>query len=749
MKSTKKEFGFSQTIIAAALLAAFAPAHADDASDYAKLTQLGSSVSVGAAYSSGNSTDRTIFGEYNGLRKDDTNLLLDFDYVKRDDKTGTWTIIRGRDLGLDTPELDFTLNRQGNWKFSANYEEIVKHDIRTINTGMTGAGTTTPTVNLLATPGTGQDVNLELKRQRLGLNVDKWITPSLQVQVSFKNEDKTGARIWGRGFACTSEAAPGCAGASATTTGWALLLLPEPVDSRTDQIEAKLNYHTDKLFLSGGYYGSFYVNNNGTLTPTVPGTLNNILGVPHPLSAGLQGILSLPMALWPDNQAHQIYVDGTYAITPKVRSTFNLSYQRATQDQDFGAQGLVGAPAGVSNLGAEMDTTLAQLGISANPINKLSLVGNLRYENRDDKTPIELYNIEGTDPVADAWTNDHYSYRKVAGKLEGTYQFPARLRGTLGVDYESIQRDLPLDTVVVAGLSGLREKTEETSYRAELRRTFSDSFAGSIGLVHSSRTGSDWFSACTSTPCKNAGIGYGTIVSASQLGAVLASGAFPENLLDRKRDKARLTAEWTPNDRASLQVVVEDGRDRFDAPTYTGMQSADATLYSLDASYAISYRWKLSGYISRSDQSMQVNQPNLASYQMAMRDLNDTIGLTLTGKVSERLDVGGKLSYSNDRNIYRETLGPTASAANVSFLASSGGLPDVTFRETVLNLYGKYALNKNSAVRVDFIRQTDRLDEWTWGYAGVPFTYADNTTVSLNPNQSVTVLMGRYIYSFR
>ncbi len=748
MNFTKKDFGFSQTIIALGLLAAFGPAHADDASDYAKLTQLESSASVGAAVSSGDSKDRSLFGEYNGLRKDDANLLLDFDYVKRDDKTGTWTVIRGRDLGLDTPELDFTLNRQGNWKFSADYEEIVKHDPRTINTGMAGAGTTTPTISLLATPGSGQDVNLELKRQRLGLNVDKWITPSLQVQVSFKNEDKTGAVLWGKGFACTSSAAPGCAGGSATTTGFALLLLPQPVDSRTDQIEAKLNYHTEKLFLSGGYYGSFYTDNNGTLTPSVPGTLNNGLGVAHPLSAGLQGILNLPMALWPDNQAHQFYVDGTYAITPKVRSTFNLSYQHATQDQSFSAMGLTGAPAGVSNFGGVMDTTLAQLGLTANPMQKLSLVANLRYEDRADKSPIEYYNIEGSS-IAGAWTNDHYSYRKVAGKLEGTYQFPANFRGTLGVDYESIDRDLPLDTTEVAGLSGLRQQTDETSYRAELRRTFSDKFAGSIGLVHSSRTGSDWYSLCTSSACTAAGIGYGTIVSSSQIGAVLTNGAFPSYLLDRKRDKGRLTAEWTPTDRASLQFVVEDGRDHYSAPTYTGMQSADASLYSVDVSYALTLEWKLTGYASRSDQTMQVNMPSLASYQMAMRDLNDTIGIGLTGKISERLDVGGKLSYSNDRNIYHETLGPTAAAANVNFLASSGGLPDVTFRETVLNLYGMYKLNKSAAVRVDLLHQSDHFDEWTWGYAGVPFTYADNTTVSLNPNQSVTVLMGRYIYSFR
>lgn len=740
MDLTKQGTDLGRAVLAAALLAAFGAASADDADDLARLTQLTSEVSIGAAAASGSGASRTLFGQYNGLRARDFNLLLDFDFTRRDDQTGTWTLIRARNLGLDTPELGFTLNRQGDWKVSASLDEIVKHDPRTINTAMVGAGTTAPTVVLLGAPGTGQDVNLELKRRRLGLNIDKWITPALQVQLSFKNEDKTGAVTWGRGFACASAAAPGCAAGTAGTTGYALLLLPQPVDSRTVQIEAKLNYHTEALFLSGGYYGSFYIDHHGALTPNVPATLDNGVGVAHPLSAGLQAILGLPMALWPSNQAHQLYLDGTYAFTPKVRSTFNLSYQRATQNQDFAAMGLAGAPAGVSNLGALVNTTLAQFGLTARPIAKLSLNANLRYDNRDDRTPLQLYNIEG--PLASQFTNDRSSHRKLAGKLEGTYQLPANLRGTLGIDYESINRDLPVSTTKVAGLTALRQKTAETSYRAELRRTFSDNFAGSLGVVHVSRTGSDWYNL------SGAGFTYGQIVSSDQL-ATLASAGLPSYLLDRTRDKVRASAQFTPSERVSLQILVEDGTDHYHAPTYTGMQNAAARLYSLDGSWAISSKWKLSGYITRSDQTMQVNMPSLSSYQMAMRDLNDTIGIGLTGRLSERLDLGASLAYINDRNRYGETLGPTAAAANVAFLGASGGLPDVTFREMRLGVYGKYAFDKNSALRVDLLRQNDRLNEWTWSWAGVPFAYADNTTVTLNPNQSVTVFTLRYIYTFR
>lgn len=745
MNANKQNTGvIGRTLIALALLAAFSAARAQD--DLASLTQPSSSVSAGVSAASGDQSDRSIFGEFNGLRKNDTNLLLDIDYAKRDEKTGTWTIVRGRDLGLDTPELNFTMNRQGDWKFSADYEDIVKHSIRTINTGMLGVGTTTPTISVLATPGTGQDVNLELKRHRLGLNFDKWINPSLQLQVSFKNEDKDGARLWAKGFTCGSIYGGGtwngtaCTAAPTPSGQYAFLMVPEPVDSRTDQLEAKVNYSSGPLFVSAGYYGSFYKDHNGTVTPGGTMAANYYLlyspTTPTAIDSGLAAVLGQPMALWPDNQAHELYVDGTYAFTQRVRSTFNLSYTRATQDESFASMGLTGAPAGVTSLGAVVDTTRAQFGVTAQPIRKLSVVADLRYEDRADKTPVEYYNYE---PGKTPWTNSPISHRRLTGKLEGTYRLAMNLRGTLGADYESINRDLPVVTDELGGVTAVREKTQETSLRAGLRRTFSESFAGSINLVHSSRTGGDWYLASTKTT-----------VSDAQLAATTTTGgALPIYLLDRKRDKARVTAEWTPSDRLSLQLVLEDGKDRFDAPIYTGAESADAKLYSLDASYAVSDNWMLTGYISRSDQTMQVNQPNTGDYRMALRDLNDTLGIGLTGKASSRLDLGANLACIYDRNIYDQSMGATASAANVAFLAASGGLPDVTFRETRVNLYGKYALDKRSSVRVDLVHQRDALDEWTWGNAGVPFNYADNTTVVLNPNQRVSLIMARYIYSFR
>ncbi len=264
MTTYNKSTVFGRSAVALAALALAGAAYADD-EDIAKLTKPESAIGVGAAAVSGDPKDRAIWGQYNGMREQDGYFLLDFDFIKRDEKTGTWTNIMGRNLGLDTRELGFATGRQGDWKVGLDYSELVHREIRTINTSEVGAGTTTPIVTRLATPGSGSDVNLEMKRQKIGVDLDKWLNPALQIQFSFKNEDKDGARLWGRGYECASYVCS--ATQNATTQRWAVLMLPEPVNSNTKQIDFKLNYVGKQLGLSGGYYGSFYTNSNGTLMP--------------------------------------------------------------------------------------------------------------------------------------------------------------------------------------------------------------------------------------------------------------------------------------------------------------------------------------------------------------------------------------------------------------------------------------------------------------------------------------------------
>jgi len=731
MKPLGRQFCFSPSVLAVAMLAAFGPAHAQD-------SEVEAFVTGGVGAVTGDASDRALFGQYNGLRDRDAYGLLDFGYARRNAASGTLAQFYGSNLLLDTRELDLLWKRQGNWRFSLNYSELLRRDPYAVNTGLIGAGTTTPQVVYLGGgPGTGLNFDLETKRKGLGAGFAKWLSPVLEFEASLKSENKDGSRLYGIGFACPSAVAPACGPTTATNTGSAVLLLPEPINSNHSQAEARLNYAGRSLWLSGGYYGSFYSNSNGAMTPGIPGTLNNPLGSPLPLSAGLQAILSNPVALPPDNQFHQFDIGGNYAFNPTTRARFKLAYGTARQDQDFAGAGLTGAPTGVSNLGGRVDTTSAQFAVTARPLPKLSLLADWRYEDRNDKTPLAAYNIEGTAPLVTTFTNRVYSKERVRGKLQATYQFPNRLQGTVGADYEYIDRGSFTASSAVRGVSALRQETEELGFRLELRRQMTETISGSISLITSDRDGSNWLQP-------NAGTGVTEISNNALFGS---TAIFSPNLADRKRDKVRLFGSWQATESLSLQLSAEEGKDKFTMPSAYALRDSRVSLYSLDGNYIFSETWSVNGFLSQSRQKL--NQARPAGYVLAFDNKSFNAGLGMVGKPSETLDLGGSLGWINDKSAYAQSLDPLASANSAALLAATGGLPDILYRRTEVRLFGKYALTQRSALRLDAIYQRSKYDDWAYGFNDVLFTYGDNTTVTQQQSQNAGYVGISYTYFWR
>jgi hypothetical protein len=111
--------------------------------------------------------------------------------------------------------------------------------------------------------------------------------------------------------------------------------------------------------------------------------------------------------------------------------------------------------------------------------------------------------------------------------------------------------------------------------------------------------------------------------------------------------------------------------------------------------------------------------------------------------------VGGLLSLLDDRSEFAQTLDATASLADAALLAATGGLPDITFRQTTLKLFGKYTLNKQSAVRVELGHQRSKWNDWAWNFNGTPFVFSDGTIVNRNPTQKVSFIAVTYIYRWQ
>jgi len=684
---------FALTAVASALLAAFGPALAAESEEVARLTRLQSAVEFGIGYADG---DGRRFGQYTGINESGAYGLLDLNLVKRDDATGTWLRFTGRNLGLDHRDLKFEHLRQGDWGYFVDFSQTPRFEPHIVSSVVTGIGT--PELTLPTALTTGTNVELKTKREAIGLGFDKWLPGKLNLQVRFRNEEKDGARISGRGLP----------GAPATPGSFGLFeFAPEPINSTTRQLEANLGYAGERLQLAGGYYGTTYNNEYNRLNST-----------------GGIGLTALnPIALPPDTQSHQLHLTGGYSFTPTTRGTFKLAQTKATQDDAF----IVPSITGRGDLGGRIDTTLVQLGLSARPLPKLSVNASLRYEDVDDKTPIAQYFTLGLTPTS-TWNgnNEPHSFKTTSGKLEASYALPMAFRVTGGLDYEEKKHNFSPVRVVTH-----RDQTEETSYRVELRRSMSETVTGALAYIHSERDGS---------PFMLTTLNNGTIAPSGNRVA-------PINIADRDRDKVRLSVNWTPAEPLSLQFAVDESRDNYDQihALGIGVRKGEARNYSVDATYTFSDQWQGTAWVSRNeteqDQWQHVGTGTAGLvWAGALRSVGDSFGLGARGKPNGRLELGADLSHSDITDKYGQERLNAASPATVV-----APLPEVSTELTRLNLFAKWALQKNAGIRLDYIFDRFSTNDFTW----TTWQYAVGTRVLPDPVQEVHFIGVSYYYRFQ
>jgi MtrB/PioB family decaheme-associated outer membrane protein len=670
-----------------------------------ELMQPESTVSIGV----GNvNHDNQRFGSYNGMSKAGSVVTVDADVSKRNEETGEWLRFNARNVGRSDPELNLNYYQPGNANYSVEYLQMQKTAPYDVHTSLGGIGSdsqryATNATNAQQAPSTASPTELKLMRYRTTLGWSKVLTDDLSLKVQFRSEDKKGNRMFGRG-----------------TTTPAFEFLAEPVDTTTRQADVALNYVADRLQLSGGYYGSFFTNDHPQLR----------------ISGGATGLSSFsPIALSPDNESHQLFVSGGYDFSKTTRGTFKYSYARALQHDSFILSPVNSSPvalntntndSGRSNLGGRVDNTQLYLSLTSRPSSKTSVLANLRYDDRDDKTAIAQYIYPGPVPGTGAKAstdgfNEPRSITTTAGKLEGSYVNDAGYRFAAGVDYEKKKRSVAGVRVV-----GYRIETEELTYRAEVKHSFGDTLTGTLATSLANRTGSDW---------RPLTVLDGTLYAPTTLkGGWLA----PIYIADRDRTKTKLMADWAPTDELSAQFAIEDARDTYSGRNTgldVGARHGSSQLYSVDVSYLINEAWQLSGYASSLSTSIaQATGNALATYWTAdLKNSGTNYGLTLKGKVSDRWSVSGDLLWSQDRNKYR--LGGAASTS----------LPDIDSTLTTLKLAGTYTYDKDVSFRLTYINDHRKTNDWTWN----GFTYTDGTWLYQKPNETVQFIGFAVAYHFR
>lgn len=770
--------------VAAALLLAYGNAYAEASPEVLALTTPDSLIGLGVGVvTSGSDTKR--FFQYSGVSSS-TSILQDIEMNKRDEATGLWTTISAKNIGLETREVNFTQQKQGSWRYALDYNEIVRLDPYVIHTGMTGIGTNTPTINLIATPTMpaawetanglaasngvqGNDVEMKLKRTAYGLSGDRWITPELQAEVAFKSTDKKGARMFGRVGMASSDMKnnPDATGAS-VNGNWAVLLMPEPINSNTTTLEGRLNFNRDQLALSAGYYGSYYVNQYGSLQGNVPGTLNRGALWSNCATVGcstVQQLASSAVALPPDNQSHQYYLSGNYVFSNTTRSNFKLAYTSSSQNESFTAMGLTPASSAPGSLGGLLNTTLAQFGLTMRPLKELSMNALLRYENRDDQTPTFVYNTSGVANNALNGTTNWASgsQTRTTMKLDGVYRLPNGYSAMVGVDWEHKKVPLPTaNTSLFSKQIFFRPNLTEIGIKSELRKGISETVNGAVGVEYKQRRGksSDWFT--TSGTVGNTLVAFDPSAAAVP-GNSGGNYVLPDMYMDRDRTKLRGNVDWDVTQTLSTQMVVEHAQDDYlrefpssitpaqVAPVDAGARKIVSDSASLDSTYLINDDWKLNGFWTRSLSRWNVNKANFGD---DTKNADDTLGVSIGGKASSNWLVALDIVSTRDKTTFKNIVaaGSYGAAGNIAGWTgqeSPGNyLPTIHYRTDKINLRGKYAVDKISDVLLGLTYQHFKTDDWQWGYNGIPFLYSDNTTVSQPMTQVLKFVSASYLLRF-
>lgn len=705
---------FRPTLLVIALAAAFpmAPAWAED--DVAELTSPNTTEAVlNLPY-----TDKAnpLYRQYNGVTKEGVSTNVDVDIVRRRD--ADWFRVNARNLGLRTQEAGISYERQGDWSISLDYDQIPRFSPYEVSTAVSGVGSTRivqPNIANTAAAANNPnlyDVTLKTEREITTLAASKFLLPGLKLGFSVKNEDKVGSRMSGvRGVTGT--------GANPANIYSAFLFAPEPINQNHKQMEATVEYTTEKYQIAAGFYGSFL------------GTKQNALNVIPGTNTALVAANLSPIALAPDNSVQQFYASGAYNFSKDTRANLKVAWSEGRQDDNF----LTGQPtlAGIGgSLNAKVQTTEVYSSLTSRLSKDLKVLASWRYEDRQDKTPIRIFGTTTSAGVTTNYLNNPESHTANWGKLEANYRLGAGFNLTGGFDYSN-----------KSSKEWERHDVSELTSRLAVSRTMGDSVNGTLSFAHSERKGSEWNNGTTPP-------------------------ILPVYLADRNRDRVRGMLDVAASEALNVQFAFEAFVDDYNKSTY-GLDKGQGQIFSVDGSYALSDVWKLNAwYTKQTGETRQYAQGavcttgngsnctvntfrtgTLVQWDANLKQDSDQFGIGLNGRVA-KVDLGAQLLIFQDKNKQELSNMPATTCTNAScsttgtVAAGMGVLPDTKYTQNTVKLFGMYPVSKATRVRLDYIYDLRKMDDYTWSN----WVYADGTRVYVKPEQTTQVIGLSLLHSF-
>ncbi len=710
------------------------------------------------------SRDSAKFGTFNGLNESGAYVIGNIQMLRRGEgNDASYFAIEGRNLGLRSRSLSIGGGEQGNFGLRLEYTEIPKFESDSYQTPYLGAGTTRLTqpagladaVNVVGLGTNGlatymRTFEVGTQRNVLGLGLTKTLPAGWDLAFNVKRDVKDGTKLRG---AVIQVGAGGNRGS---------VIVPEVVDYTTDMVDAFARYDGGKLQLQFGYYGSYFNNafNSMTWDSLYQAGANN-------------GNATGRYALAPDNQFHQINASGGYVFSPTTRLSGNVSLGRMTQNEPFLPYSTGGTLPATASLDGKVDTTHASLKLNSRLTSALNLVAGYKYDDRDNRTAVNQYNYITADRDAAGAGTATNSLRRWNTPLSSTshkayadldYSLTKATKLKLGYDYHQVSHTYEPTT-----------KDVEHTVKVDVKHKFTDTASGGLGYAYSDRNADTYNGAAplantyapgyiaTLCPVPNPGC-TGLAGSSGRTFPWLEAPPLRKFFLtDRRRDKLRAYANFAPSDSLDLHFGLDYREDKYpEADSGFGLNKVNSWAGNIDA--ALRFTSSVTGHAFATLEEYTTDQKgaNITSnafqtaaenntltpaqrWTVSVRDRIYTLGLGLRVKPGGKYDWGGDL-------IHASTNGATSFAVGAG--VPVGPLADLITRRTRLELFGRYAVQKDLSVNLKYIYE--RYHSTDWGYDS-PLTLTSVSAASggvvgtnqVSPTYNVHVIGISALYRFR
>ncbi len=652
------------------------------------------------------------FGNIAGENEKGLALFLNFDLhsmpLPDSGETGYWRV-QGQRLGLDTGRIVLETGEHGTQRLRLQYRGFPTYQFDDAVTPLRRSDSTTLTLPQGWQGGTTTagmtslqeslvDLNLWRRRHTLRLDYRRNLDPRWTLNVDFRRDQVDGTRALG--------GVTGAAGGNVSA-----LLLPAPVDYETHIAALTLAYSGNVLRWNLGYQGSFFDNGTSSLTwPTAfsqhsqwgPGT-----GFPDGRNQ---------LALEPDNQAHQVNMNGNVVLGGNNRLYLDAILGRLRQNDSFlpytvNTRLAVSAALPRTALNARVDTARINLRLTSRPLPRMNLVTRLCYLDRDNRTPIAAWQRVRGDAVnqqgfPDARLNRPYGLSESKAGVDAAYRLSSSLRMDAAYEYTSTDRNY-----------SEIQRMNEHSMRLGLRNTGFDKLALALDYFHQRRRTDDY-------------VGNRPLIATHVPGTIDAEDFENHPLLhkyylnERDRDQWRLHADWSLTSNLSLGTALAHSRDDYPLGFF-GLNESTLRSATIDINYTLVTDLRLSTFINhdryhyeQTGRSFRGSVPADAfnpqrNWQVATRDRFNTVGFNLNREhlrphlgdwqPAGFLDLALDLSHSRSKGEIT-----TSVAADLN----SAPLPALGTRIDTATLSARYAWSEQSSVRFALMWERYNSDDF-------------------------------------